>query len=615
MFNKKTNNTIKILLSVILLLTIIFTYSVKIRKPWYGQLADGNHQWVTGHTLLIVKQWYLESPMKFNFELPLNPPSIEFPTIKDRGIYFSFPSGFVLPIYIISQIKNHIPSAAMIMRYNLINQLLTTILLFLISYLLLKKNTISGWKNIILSFFISTLVIFLPGPFYWFQNTYFSQEAVIVPYCLIILLEIIKNKKQKYLFTTITESIVLFCAFWTDWLSFFIALTLFVNNSIMALKKKKIKGKIKRIMTQNLYIIIPCVMFISIFLLQTYSLDGLGTLGSRFIHRVSNLSLDNGENTTFTTLDFIKNYTKYIKTAFGYTGIALLIILTTTFLTSIFKKKHLDSENQLLANLILIPNLIEIITFKNHSYIHNFTTLKLLIPIVLSIPLCVSLIKKEFNINSLNLNLNIPLSYVKKKITIKFPLLLLLVMFLAYKAAATENKFHFFLKPNYFNQKITDFISENTNYNEVVFSPNYQIPLMPPQKLSLSLKRVYLIENISNINNYIKNIDSDDLTIDLLVLSEYFSYEQLNYLKENSIKFTETEIPCDTEDKEAMISELNDTEFKEHTNQIKSIDSISNWNNKIYLFKFKPGQINSLDQINTYEIDLKKSISYETNQF
>lgn len=580
-----TNN--KSFLMILLLFVIfLFTYSVYLRKPWRTEVFSEEasaHHWVTAHTLLVARQWYSEGPFKLNFGLTYNPKSIEFPNLLSREPYFSFPSGMVWPIYLISKIRQHFPSIEMLQKYNLFNHLLISLILTFSSYIILYKNNFSKSKAFLISCFVSPIILFSPGPFYFFQNTYFSQEAVILPYCLIILFEIFKyyqiTKKIKIL--NIIESIIIFYALYTDWLAIFIVFVLFLNN--LFYKKQKIKD----FFIKNTHLIIPLVLFTSLFIYQTLSLSGFEILKERFFLRIG---LNQGK---FYATNFFHQFWGYHSLlAFGLVDLILLLLVIVIFgfiiSYSIFRKNdfcHHKKSLFFLICLILLPNILEIYTFKNHSFVHNFSSLKLIIPISLSIPLILSFIKtwlKTDLFNSLVLK-GLYFSFYKKNIPIKFSLFFIPIIIFCIFIIKSPQKFKYFPIPNYLFNDISIFVNKNTGYNDVVFSPNFRIPTLPPQRLSLSLKRVYFIEDVNQINKKVNETNNQDVIINLLVIGN--NYKDKNIQKLISYSIESKEMIVNNDQKQTIITDLFQNSPESDTQQ-KVTKSIKEWtNNKIYLYK------------------------------
>ncbi len=83
---------------LLIITSIVFTYTVEIRELWFGGLSDGRHQRLTGSTLKFSEYWYQEGPVNLKSAMLENPRSIEFPALSSRDPYTSYPPGVVLPI-------------------------------------------------------------------------------------------------------------------------------------------------------------------------------------------------------------------------------------------------------------------------------------------------------------------------------------------------------------------------------------------------------------------------------------------------------------------------------------------------------------------------------------
>jgi hypothetical protein len=61
-------------------------------------------------------------------------------------------------------------------------------------------------------------------------------------------------------------------------------------------------------------------------------------------------------------------------------------------------------------------------------------------------------------------------------------------------------------------------IHRNTNYSDIIFSPDFEIPLLPPQLLSYSMKRVYKINSLNDTLNITRGLSNYPIVIMFLGL-------------------------------------------------------------------------------------------------
>jgi hypothetical protein len=524
-----SDNRIKVLVLVILLFAItfsIFLYTVKIRRPWFGNLSPGHHQWLTGSTLKFAKNWYREGPFGLKFGMFENPKSIEFPTLESRKPYASYPPGTVIPIYLISKIVGSEPRPTFIMWYNLLNHFLIAFFLGLIIFFLVLDVKLGYSYAFLLSLIPITIELLMPSPLYWHQNVFFSDQAVILPIVLFTFLEVIRNRvknRKAAVSITLLQSLIAFYGILTDWLFLFIALAIYIKRICNGEMGRNFRNWLKN----SFLYWISTILALLLFLLQLSMLkyDIVGT----FMFR-SGLS----EESKIYTSNFFQTFWRgHIAQGYGTIAIIILwfclflsIILLTSALYNRFRKKPAEERLKKVISLIVImtiPFFVQIYTFKNHSAVHSFSTLKLsltlaLVPFALSPLLIFILLEKYFERIPLELDgINLLINEKKEttKIMVDFRLLLVMILILftsIYVKIELPNFRALFPEPGNYSAEV--FLAQNTRHQDIVFSTDYEIPCNPPQQLSYSMKRVYKIDSLSDIFDMVSDVNSD-YTIDI----------------------------------------------------------------------------------------------------
>jgi len=537
--NILTDGKIKNIICVFLLFIItigIFKYTIRIRKPWYGTLSAGHHQWLSGSTLKFSKNWYREGVWYLKFGMIGNPGSIEFPNLLSRKPYFSYPPGRIFPIYMISKLRKHEPTPALLMKYNLLNHFLIAFFLSLIIFFFLLQLKFGYLNSFILSVVPISLELLLPAPLYWHQNVFGSDQAVILPFVLFIFFEIIrgniKNRKVSNI-TIFFQNLVLFYGFLTDWLFVFIAITVYI--------KRILNGEINR---RDIYSFtktsvkywFPPTLALSLFTFQLYSLHGFPRIIRRFLFH-SGLG-PGGEKYTANFYNMF--WEGHIAQGYGEVAIGLLwgsLFLFAIFFIYIsfqhFQKKGIDKkikETLSLIGVLLIPCFMQVYFFRVHSWKHSFSALKFSIPLT-TVPfiLIPILIFPFLKIDLTNLSLvksKVPFKYKnrKKYVDFKLPLVILCIVISVGIYLKNEHP-HFkslFPEANKSFEEIGKFIANNTEYKDIVFSTNFSIPRTPPQQLSYSMKRVYKVDTIFDICDKVCNID-ENYEINIFSISKFAS--------------------------------------------------------------------------------------------
>lgn len=497
----------------------VFEYSVEIRKPYFGELSDGKHVWLTANTLKFAKNWYFEGPLSLKFGMFDYPRSIEFQNISSRGAYLSYLPGSILPIYSLSVISGQEPNIPLIMYYNLFNHFLIAFLLSLTIFIFLRQIKV----DLLNSFLFATLPIFLelllPAPLYWHQNVFFADQAVILPFVLYIFLEvIIDGLEDRYIgVLDILQNLVLFYGFLTDWLFVFVALTVFLKRIFEG--KIKFNRKFGTFLKESFKFWLAPLISIIIFLYQIFSFDRFGWVYNRVIFRTGITNNGVSVPSPYHLVEvFIKGYGEIGLYAICFAFTVVLVVLLFVLLQKLLKR---DTDWKIkriciLMSVLLIPCILQVITFNNHSLLHSFSILKFSVPLA-TIPFVLApvslylILKSKVNIPDVKFNLSKNL-----KVDLGLLIIFLLVSSVAGVYLVDEHP-HFkeygFKVGNPYYKLLGNSIRENTNYEDIVFSPNIEILCYPPQQLSYSMKRVYKINSTEDISRFTKGLSGYHIVI------------------------------------------------------------------------------------------------------
>lgn len=515
---KKNLYTILCVVGLLFFTFIVFYYTLEIREPWQvEELSGGGKQWLTGSTLEFSKEWYHEGPINIHFGMFEYPASVEFPTLKSRSPYTSYPPGAIIPIYVLSKIRGKEPTISMIMKYNLVNHFLIAFFLSLLVFFFLSRQLEVDLINSALFATIPILFeLLMPGTLYWHQNVFFSDQAVILPFVLFIFLEVLRfaSSKRVIFILSIIQALVMFYGVLTDWLFIPIVSTIYlkriINNEI------KIKGDIRRFLLKTFYFWVPVLLVGVLFLLQIYSLENFDRTIHAFSVRAS-LSSSSEYTGTLTLNRFLETFSDHLTESFGYFAhimlviILLLMLIFSCYLVIKYFKVHKTNDKLkdtlMLAWMLLLPCIIQIFLFKNHSFVHEFSVLKFSVPLSIIpfviIPVLIYLLFEDPGVPKKFLLIG------KNKLNLKLLIICLVALLLTGTTIASSDQLSMFPSPNKNYTVLGGIIHKHTNYYDVVFSPDFEIKSLPPQQISLSMKPVYKIQTISDIKEKTKDINGN----------------------------------------------------------------------------------------------------------
>jgi hypothetical protein len=229
--------------------------------------------------------------------------------------------------------------------------------------------------------------------------------------------------------------------------------------------------------------------------------------------------------------------------------IVLYVVLNIT-------KKYKNEKLPLIlatAAIIIIPCFMQVYLLKNHSAIHDFSSLKFsivmsVVPYVL-IPLAIGICVEQF-------------ISLKKKCEFKTYITEILVVVFVLIACVSTYSTHSKNAKSYFPEAtpevvtVGNFLKANTDYNDVVFSDNYENYDTNdyPAKVALAKKRVYKIDSVNQIYNKVKDI-TEDYTINIFSYgTENHSSELQNLIDKAGDVIREDDLVIYKIDKDAFLS-------------------------------------------------------------
>lgn len=488
--------------------SLLFYYTITIRRPWFGTLSEDGHQWLSGGELKYCKNWYRDGPWSLRFAMCENPPSIEFPTLADRLPYVSYPPGSVIPLYLVSVLLGHEPTPVTLMSFNLANHFMIALLLGGLIYWFLVKNHYPRGRAFGFAIIPVNLELLLPAPLYWHQNVFFSDQAVILPAVLFLFLEVTNESLRLppiKRFIVIIQIVTMVLGTLTDWFFIFVLGGVYFRRVLM--------GKMGT--TRSLFLIrsftfwFPAGVALTLFAVQLWILNGFSDLFRQFMLRTT----INDQGKCYTSSFYSRFWLGHVGAGYGKLAIGLLwgslLLLSISLVIIAFrgrrKQPHDPFQNHLtsLIALLLLPCMVQIYFLKNHSWDHSFSALKLSVPLA-TIPFVLAPLLIYQGICS-------RLSSQKDRLIAgeAFSWFLMIGMLLSsslYLMSVHPQSTNLFPEPHLYLERIGTFIAQNTKYEDVVFSPDLEIAIEPPQFLSYSMKRVYKIQTIDKMRRLTEDL-------------------------------------------------------------------------------------------------------------
>ncbi len=461
------------LAGVLLLLGALFALSVGARQERFGDLEGRGHEWLTGSTIKFTRNWYREGAGHLRFAMLENPRSIEFPTLASREPYVSYPVGCLLPVYALSRTLNREPTPALVMSLNLAQQLVGALLVFAILFLALGALEVGAVARGALAALGFALFVFLPGPYYWFQNVYFSDQAIVPIVLALLLLEVLCDRRPGP-GLEVGQALVIGWGAFTDWFMVPVAALLLVKKWSVSWRSDPIPARAWR----ALGLLAPAILAVLIFVVQVASLAGFTNLQHKLMNRTG---LTPGTSYRFGQL-VDRFWLTYVPRNFGSDLAPWLLALSALALLLLALSRRRDESERRtlwLGALLLIPAIVHGVVFWQHSVDHSFTPLRFL-PAFVCLPFALvpMLIARRLGWGA------------RARGMLATMLVALGLAFLA----GGQGRMQGLERPRRPDiPALGASLARLTAIDDVAFSPDFEVPINPPELLSYSMKRVYRV--------------------------------------------------------------------------------------------------------------------------
>ena len=544
---KENSNWILQIIIILVTITLFFIFSLKyINAPtgWRNNLG-GTHSWLTGSTIKFTNNWLKDGIMNDKFTMLEAPSSIELPTLESREQYVSYPPGTILTTYTAAKLvgKEEV-GFNFIKLINIAFYLLDALLIGLIIYVILEWILKIKSRNTktILPIILSCLWIMLPNNIYYLRNIFFADQLVLFFINLLILLELLKNyigiKNKKILLViniililTIIMGVLIDYYFWIQ--LFIIGL---INLVYLIIKHEKFLTIIKKL---SLYVI-PALISVFLYFIQ------LSTIPNWYERLVN--KAEYRLNLVPTNLDYWQMIVSNIKVTYSNFGLIIFYVLAAIilllYLIRVYNKKSYRNNKETftkilkISTIIILPAFIQILVLKNHSAIHEFSLLKLGLPLVFGFILIVYILSILFNINSNStINIHSDDENAKKQISL-YPILviILIVVFLSFSNMGNRISEYFNKRYDVSNYEMATLIKESTEFEHVLFSYTEEQLSNPPVAVAISNKKIYKINELSDIENKFPDLDKNAILVFVInkkIEKDENTIEKEKYLQEN----------------------------------------------------------------------------------
>jgi|GEM_PF-4566535 len=470
---------------VILIATAIYAYN--IRAGYIGTLSNGRHQWLSASTLKFTENWREYGFWNEHGLMLEYPKTIERPTIEERRPYLSYLPGAPLEIFLLMQLWPNTGILTLIHLFNIVNQYAIAGLLALMVWHGIPAAA-SGYRH---AFAVLAALAYMlhPGTLYWHSLVFFSDQAVLLPFTLVLLLELFirgatGHRQRRLLYA---QSLLLFIGTCIDWFAVTAAMIVYLFRLISPLTPTLTYRYAARNLLQ---IFSGPLIAITLWGIQVYA---TGMMDTVLVNLSSRAALSNG----FQPMGRFSHVfvEKFIYGHLAATD-ALMILIAFAYATFEYAR---DRKNPALCVTMIafLSCFLHTYIFSQHAEKHEFSILKFYGPLAFA----------AYGLLPAFLLRHV---HFRKPSTQNSSLLLLVMLWVVMACAITipahRNWQKGFPPPRLYHHALIQWIQAHARFETVLFSRDIQIVHAPPQALAITRHPVYRPATVALLDYYMQSI-------------------------------------------------------------------------------------------------------------
>jgi hypothetical protein len=388
---------------------ILFWITLCSRIGFASEVTNARTELVTAQLYFWLQNWIHNGAFSIHFTMPYLPLSIESPGLQFRSeLYRSYPPGTLIPVYLVSLLYGSSP-ITVLTGYDLachavvVAAILTTVFIAVAAAaraVLPADSAASQSAPALLAISAGIFATVASGPAYFFTRVYVWDVAVIPWFALALLLEAIyatnRNSPRWASIALACQMLVFTAGLWTDWL---FVLVIFVWLAIRVVEPLFVaRGAIAASRScglASLTFIVNLALIIAWSISAGIDQSGDGTvwselrrIGYKMIYRAGLTNED-----PITPRGFFQQINDYFFLYFSIYLWQFLLVVSASLLcvlvTLITCRKTRFAAHvwplASLAALSTLPPVMHICMLPQHSFFHEFSILKFVFPLSLTV--------------------------------------------------------------------------------------------------------------------------------------------------------------------------------------------------------------------------------------
>jgi hypothetical protein len=421
-------------------LSIFFLINILIKWRMFGLYSNtAQESWLSGVSSIFVQNWLHDGILNLKFGMFRTFDSIEMRNFSDREVYSSFLPGCLILPYLVAKIFSLEANLVYFQFWACLFHFLGSLCVGLISFLLCKSLKLTLLEALSYSLISGFFYIFGYLNFMQLDFGYYTDTSIYLIYLFFLLTEFLSSTKTRLW----SKAILIFIGLSFEW--FFLSVT--VVSLVSELFRKDNRGFYPWVLLSHLG---PFFLALGLYIYQLLILEKIDHTYLRFMRRTVFNSVSQSAFKNSLSELWQKLCLKH-----GVMVICSEIMFFWNLLESKFFKENNSFKN--ICVIAFASSFIQILAAFEHSAVHFFSGIKLMIPVVIFLPF----FAREIAI------------LVSRKHTNKILITLLLLVFIG--NTVLLNWVISRWRPEHKIYKQIDKVFQNYAYEDLFFSYNLQV--------------------------------------------------------------------------------------------------------------------------------------------
>lgn len=404
----------------IALVSLMFLINILLKLDMFGERTIlVGESWLSTVSAIYVENWLLEGINNLKHAMVRTYDSIEMLSMNDREVYASFLPGCLYLPFITAKIFSLKPNLSFIEFFASLYHFLGALMTASISFVFCRKLEFSSKKTLFYSCFSGFAYIFTSLNFFILSTGYYADTAVYIFFLLFLLTEFLEKSQNRLA----AKAVLIFVGLFHEW--FFVGIT--IASILSEINREDGKKNLKAILFWHLG---ACFLALSFYGYYIYILEKI----EHSIFRLLRRSIFNPVSHSV----FEEGFVQLSKQLYSKYKLVFIFSAVISF-WNYFESKYFKNCKSF-RNIFIVAfgsAMIQLSIALQHSAVHKFSGLKLIVPLCIFIPFFIEEISNFF-----------PLKY---------------------KSLLRNSLFVVLILPNIFQDLkiISNFKPENTIYNQL----------------------------------------------------------------------------------------------------------------------------------------------------